>query len=97
MKNLQFEYEIEVNALEGSLYKTSSAVYKDLLINKYVKDMDNVIFTIFTFEDDKGYLKRNTKKYKNIKEEMQNIYKDCIVNEYFLRNIRGIEVIKIKK
>lgn len=96
MKDLIFKYEMKVNALNGSLYNASCATYKDLLINKYVKEMDNTTFTIFTFEDDKGYLKRNTKKYKSIKEEIQYIYKDCIVNDYSLKGIRGIEVIKIK-
>ena len=94
-KNVNFMYEIEVNALDGSLYHASCGEYKDLLVNKYVKNMNNVAFTIYTLENEKGYIKRNTKLYKSIKEEVENMYPNCIVNDYVLKDMRGIEVIKI--
>lgn len=95
-KDIKFMHEVEVNALDGSLYNSSCGVYKDLLVNKYVKDMSNTAFTIYTLENEKGYIKRNTKLYKSIKEEIKNIYTHCIVNDYMLKDIRGIEVIRIK-
>ncbi|MGL4802001.1 MAG: hypothetical protein ACRC18_07020 [Cetobacterium sp.] len=96
LKNVNFTHEIEVNALNGCLYNASCGEYKELLINKYVKDMSNTTFTIYTFENEKGYIKRNTKLYKSIKEEILSMYPGCIVNDYTLKEIRGIEILKIK-
>lgn len=95
-KDINFMYESEVNALNGCLFKASTGEYKDLLVNKYIKDMSNTTFTIYTLENEKGYIKRNTKIYKSIKEEIKNIYPDCQINDYCLKDIRGIEVIKFK-
>lgn len=94
-KDINFMYEVEVNALDGSLYNASCGEYKDLLVNKYVKNMNNATFTIYTLENEKGYIKRNTKLYKSIKEEVKNVYPNCIVNDYMLKDMRGIEVIRI--
>lgn len=95
-KDVNFMYDVEVNALNGSLYNASCGVYENLLVNKYVRDLNNTTFIIYTLENGKGYIKRNTKLYKSIKEEVKNMYPNCIINDYMLKDMRGIEVIKIK-
>lgn len=95
MKNIIFENEIVVNALNNKTFKASCGLYKDLLVNKYVRDLLNCEITIYTFENEKGYIRRNTNLYKQLKNEIIANNKDCIIKDYNYKSIRGIEVIKI--